>query len=128
MLIQGADIQLQSRHRAADSHTGLHGADSLKAESDGKQVDKTIQAGDNRTWKTKQGRGWKLRGWGGGPVLEMMCLGEVLFELRPEEGGSQAEVWGKSIPGRGNSKRKAERETGSQNSCVQSWTQLRLAE
>lgn len=53
-------------------------------QSDGKQVDATIQAGDNRTWKTKYGRGWKLRGWGGGSVLEMMCLGEVLFELRPE--------------------------------------------
>ena len=42
---------------------GLHGANSLHAESDGKLLDKARPAGDRCTWKIKQGRRWKLLGW-----------------------------------------------------------------
>ena len=44
----------------------LHRANCPKAESDGKQGDKTMLAGDKCTWKIKQGRGWKFLGSGGG--------------------------------------------------------------
>ena len=44
----------------------LPGADSPKAESSGKWVDKTMSSGGKCTWKMKQGSGWKLLGMGWG--------------------------------------------------------------